>query len=216
MRRLVLLCSLALGSCGFQPLYGTNGTGGSQITQQLQRIYVANIPNREGQELRLALQEQLGGASTRAPDGYTLQVGQNLNASVIDIHSDNTAGRFREIGTAHWKLFTVEAVPKLLAEGDATLLDGFNATFEQYLAQTLNDETVRARLAQNLAQSIRQQISVWFRTHNSPAELNGHEIPSYFDPNAIPNANGQPLEKAGPDGFPASATGRTDINNQDN
>ncbi|GBQ14350.1 hypothetical protein [Swaminathania salitolerans] len=216
MRRLVLLACLALSGCGFRPLYGTDDAGGGRVAQELQRIYVANIPERSGQLLRLALQEHLGGASTRSPDGYTLQVSNAVNASVVDIHSDNTAGRFRELGSAHWRLYTVEAAPRMLAEGDASLLDGFNATFEQYLAQTLNEETVRARLADNLAQAVRQQIAVWFRTHVKPSRDDERDVPAYFDPNAMPTPNGQPYEKAGPDGFPASATGRTDLNNREN
>ncbi|WP_025840945.1 lipoprotein [Asaia platycodi] len=216
MRRFVLLASLALSGCGFQPLYGSNGAGGARVTHELQRIYVANIPERQGQELRLALQEQLGGASTKAPDGYTLNVSFGVNASVIDIHSDNTAGRFREIGSAHWRLWTVEATPKFLAEGDVSSLDGFNATFEQYLAQTLNDETVRARLAETLAGSIRQQIATWFKSQIKPSRNNPSDVPSYFDPTAMPTKDGQPYEKAGPDGFPAAATGRTDLNSQNN
>ena len=216
MRRLILLASLALSGCGFQPLYGSNGDGGARVTHEMQRIYVSNIPERQGQELRLALQEQLGSGSTKAPDGYTLNVSYGVNASVIDIHSDNTAGRYRELGTAHWRLYTVEPSPRFLAEGDVNELDGFNATFEQYFGQTLNDETVRARIAQTLAGSIRQQIAIWFKTQIKPSRNNAADLPSYFDPNAMPTQNGQPYEKAGPDGFPAAATGRTDLNSTDN
>lgn len=111
-------------------------------------------------------------------------------------------------------MWTVEASPKFLAEGDVSSLDGFNATFEQYLAQTLNDETVRARLAETLAGSIRQQIATWFKSQIKPSHDNARDVPSYFDPNAMPTRDGQPYEKAGPDGFPAAATGRTDLNSQ--
>ncbi|AOX17412.1 lipoprotein [Kozakia baliensis] len=212
MRKTAFLALLLLTGCGFQPLYGNVGQGKPEIAQQLQQIYVANISERYGQELRLALQEELGGASTKEPDGYTLSVVSGVNEQALDIHSDNTAGRLRHLGTAHWRLFSVAQNPQLLAEGDATTLDGFNATFEQYLAQTLNDETTQARVARTLAGTIKQQLAVWFRTHGKPAKDNMRDVPRYFDPNAMPNSNGQPLENAGPDGFPASATGRTDLN----
>ncbi|RUT27193.1 hypothetical protein C0V97_02985 [Asaia sp. W19] len=215
MRRLVVLVCLTLSGCGFQPLYGSRSEEGARVNREMQRIYVANMSERTGQQLRLALQEQLGAGSTKAPDGYTLNVSFGINASAIDIHSDNTSGRIREIGNAHWRLFTVEASPKFLAEGDATLLDGANATFEQYLASTLNDETIHARLAEGLAGIIRQQIAVWFRSQIKPSRNNADDVPSYFDPNAMPTRNGQPYQKAGPDGFPAAATGRTDLNSTD-
>ncbi|AQS87627.1 hypothetical protein AA101099_2730 [Neoasaia chiangmaiensis NBRC 101099] len=213
MRRLFPVFALAfLSGCGFQPLYGSTGNGKPEVAQQMQDVFVANIPERTGQALRLALQEAMGGASSREPNGYTLQVSPGFSAQAIDIHGDNTSGRTRELGTAHWRLFTVEQTPRLLAEGDASTLDGYSPTFEQYFAQTLDQENTDTRVAQTLAANITQQVAVWFRTHNKPATGNAAEVPSYFDPNAMPNANGQPYEKAGPDGFPAAATGRTDMN----
>jgi len=203
---------LALGGCGFQPLYGTQGGRTAHVSEQLQRVYVANIPERYGQELRLALQQDFGGTGGEHPDGYTLHVYSYAAAQAIDIHSDNTSGRMREEGHAHWSLYTVAPEPSLLAQGDTYSLDGYTPTFEQYFAQTLDDETAQNRVAQTLADQITQQVAIWMRTHVKPPEAEKDYVPSYVDPNAMPSANGQPMEKAGPDGFPASATGRLDQN----
>ncbi|GAJ29988.1 lipoprotein [Acidomonas methanolica] len=206
MRRALPLL-LLLGGCGFQPLYGQQGSG-VDAAQQLQDVYVANIPGRAGQELRLALQETLGGASQQAPEGYTLRVAPGFGAQSIDIHPDNTSGRMRETGSAHWQLYTVADIPVLLAEGDASTLDGINTQYEQYFALTLNHETAQGRVAKTLATDIAQQVAVWFRSHVKPAQANMQDRASYFDPNGMPTANGQPTQKAGPDGVPAAATGR--------
>lgn len=198
----------ALGGCGFQPLYGEPADGQQEVATQLQDIYVANIAERNGQALRLALQQAMGGPSSLQPDGYTLKVSPHFSAQSIDIHPDNTSGRMRELGSAHWELYSVANNPVLLAQGDASTLDGINTQYEQYFALTLNHETAQERMAKTLAEAVTQQVSVWFRTHAQSARANQDDRAKYFDPNAIPDANGQPTQQAGPDGVPASATGR--------
>ncbi|CAI9120141.1 hypothetical protein [Brytella acorum] len=204
----VVLASLPLAGCGFQPLYGQVDGGQPQIAETLQNIYVANIPERNGQQLRLALQENLGGASSAAPEGYTLRVSPGFSSEYIDIHSDNTSGRVRELASAHWQLYTVEQAPKLVAQGDASTLDGMNTQFEQYFAQTMNHETAQARMAKTLANEITQQIATWFRSHVTPPKANKKIRERYFNPNAMPGKNGAQYDDSGPDGFPAAATGR--------
>ncbi|GAN53577.1 lipoprotein [Tanticharoenia sakaeratensis] len=205
-----LLAPLGLAGCGFQPLYGHQGATRPDVASELTRVYVANIPNRYGQELRLALQQELGGASQTEPDGYTLQVSSSASEQAIDIHSDNTSGRMRVEGHAHWSLFSVSPSPALLAQGDAVTLDGYSPTFEQLFAQTLDDENVQKRVAETLAGTIRQQVAIWISSHVKPPVETPSGAPGYVDPTALPTANGPPVEKAGPDGFPASATGRLD------
>ncbi|MBS1089242.1 hypothetical protein [Gluconobacter wancherniae] len=205
---LSLLGLLGLTGCGFAPLYAQGGGGQVDVSHELQRIYVQNIPSRYGQEMRLALQKDLGGSAPEQPDGYTLQVGGSAAQEAIDIHGDNTAGRMRISGSAHWRLFTVEQFPKLLAEGDTRVLDGYNATFEQYFAQTLNSESSTGRVAEALAQNMTQQIGVWFRSHIQPGHVAEAALPRFADPDAMPSDHGTVSHQAGADGFPASATGR--------
>lgn len=198
---------LFLGACGFTPLYGT-GKARADVSAELAQVYVSNIGGRYGQELRLALQKDLAGPGPENPQHYTLEVGSGMNEESIDIHSDNTAGRTRSSGSAHWRLFTVEQYPRLLAEGDATTLDGYNATFEQYFAQTLNEETLQARVADNLAQSVTQQVAIWFRSHVAPQKEAPADLPRYVNMDAMPADNGKEnLDAVGPDGFPSSAIG---------
>lgn len=93
--------------------------------------------------------------------------------------------------------------------GDATTLDGFNTTFEQYFAQTLNDETLQARVSDTLAQTMTQQIAIWFRNHNMPEKAAPDELPRYLNTDRMPDDNGNAAtDRTGVDGFPASATGR--------
>lgn len=207
----LLLLPASLGACGFHPLYeDTKSHPG--VSEQLKRVYVAGIPERFGQLVRLSLQSELAGADPEHPDGYTLQVNPSLDIESVDIHQDNTSGRVRIIGRAHWALYTVEQYPKFLAQGDASTLDGMGNTFEQYFAQSLNLQTVQTRVAKTLAEDVTQQLAIWFETH-APTEKSNRSAPVYYQtPNAMPNSSDQqPVEKSGADGIPALATGRLEL-----
>ncbi|GBR53559.1 hypothetical protein AA106555_1344 [Neokomagataea thailandica NBRC 106555] len=200
-----LVCTLA--GCGFTPLYG-GGKNGQAVSPELAQVYVANIGGRYGQLLRLALQKDLTGSGSETPQLYTLQVSSGLAEEAVDIHQDNTSGRIRGNANAHWRLYTVATVPELLAEGNTRTMDGYNTLYEQYFAQTLNEETLQARVAETLAQSVKQQLAIWFRTHHAPGAGQSAELPRYINTDAMPDDNGTPTETTGADGFPASATGR--------
>lgn len=225
MRNLRLFCSalalsgmtFSLNGCGFQPLYGEQSQkGAADVSAELKRVYVANIPERTGQQLRLALQQNMAGAGPEAPDGYTLYVSPYFGEEAIDIHADNTSGRTRINAHAHWQLMTVAEHPVLLAQGDATSLDGYTAVYEQYFAQTMNNETALGRVAQALGDQITQQVAIWFRTQTKPAQGASQQGPKTYYPlvNTMPNNSdqGDPQEEAGADAIPNMATGRSPTN----
>lgn len=201
---------VVLSGCGFQPLYGENGKNNVDVNSELKEIYVANIPERTGQQLRLALQQQMAADGPEDPHKYTLIVMPSFNAEAIDIHSDNTSGRTRITGHAHWQLLTVEQNPKLLAQGDTTTMDGYTNTYEQYFAQTLNNETAMGRVAQTLGEQITQQVSTWFRTQAAPAVSRDQGPKAFYPiPTAMPESDKEvPMEQEGADAIPDMATGR--------
>ncbi|WP_308720185.1 hypothetical protein [Komagataeibacter xylinus] len=223
VRRTGVLCALLmLAGCGFSPMYKTTGshigpdgrpTSGN-VLAELKQVYVARINERYGQLLRQALQQDMGGAGPENPTRYVLRIRTYLMNEAVDIHADNTSGRTRTTAFAHWTLETMDSDPEMLAGGDASVVDGVNNNYEQYFAQTLNLEGVRARVAKNLGDQVTQQVAAWFRTHAKPAisgSVRGQNQPRYTDPNSIINPNNQmPAQQPGADGMPTMATGRTD------
>lgn len=200
-----------LAGCGFKPIYATNTKASSQVNQELKKIYVPVISNRYGQQMRQFLQQNLAQADTENPKSYELIVSPGLSEEAIDIHDDNSSGRARMTGTAHWVLKTISVDPVTLAQGDAQTMDGYNITFEQYFTQTLNDETAQTRVAQNLANEVTQQVSTWFRNNEAYQEkARTPQTPkaTYLLPSMNAGVNGNQTQDAGSDGFPALATGR--------
>lgn len=217
----VMLLMLTVQGCGFKPLYGQKD-GLDDVTADLKNVYVASIPERFGQQIRLALQERMASDGPEAPHTYKLIVKPSLSAEAVDIHGDNTTGRTRMVGLAHWQLLTIEQTPRLLSEGDTRTLDGFSSVYEQYFAETLNMESAEGRIAQNLAEQITQQVAIWFKTKvSSSAQIHT----GYYDKNSrayypvpagIPESTEEaiPMQQEGQDAVPDLATGRTPINTQ--
>ncbi|MFT9068430.1 MAG: hypothetical protein ABF420_10340 [Acetobacter syzygii] len=203
---------LLLSGCGFKPLYGED-KGQVEVSDELKDIYVANIPERFGQQVRLALQAQMSSDGPEDPHKYKLIVQPGVNAEALDIHGDNTSGRTRIIGTAHWQLLTIDQNPQLLAQGDTQVMDGFSSTFEQYFAQTLNMESAMGRIAEALGNQVTQQVAIWFKTHATPAAAPTERPRAvYPTPNLIPDSEkGAPMEQEGADAIPNMATGRAPI-----
>ncbi|MCQ8239273.1 hypothetical protein [Rhizosaccharibacter radicis] len=206
---------LLLAGCGFRPLYGKNEPAAAE--RQLPAIYVESIPERGGQLLRQALQQRLAGAAESRPQIYTLTVGLGGSSEAVGIHSDNTSGRTRVTGSAHWVLMTTYPAPMALAQGDARTVDGFNVINEQYFASTIAGETTQARVAANLADTITTQVASWFDTHVKPAQAQqAPAAATYLTPGGVPGdtVSTSPTTAAQPDGLPASATGRQSLDHQ--
>ena len=158
-----LLVLATLSGCGFQPLYEH---GADSPTGDLPSIYVNNIGGRYGQEIREALQVDLGNPASGSDAVYQLDVNPGLSAAGIAVQSDNSTTYTREIGSAIWTLRTVGIAPVILASSSARTVDGFNNIDQQYFQSTVSSETTQSRIAANLADEITLQLATWFKRHN--------------------------------------------------
>lgn len=212
----VLLAGLgltSLGACGFQPLYGKKaGQTENAVSNQLKDVFVANIPTRFGQEVRLGLQKEMAGDGPERPEGYVLRVSATASLESIDIHQDNTSGRTRGVGWADWWLYRAGDNDTVIAQGYARTLDGYNMYIEQYFAETLNNETLYKRIGESLAHEITTQVATWFRAHQSLGQEKS--IRPGRDPylDRLPGTQRTDFRYLGVDGFPANATGRSSNN----
>lgn len=162
-RSLCLGTLVALGGCGFQPVYMPTASGKPGVAQRdLSTVYVEIIPERPGQILRQALQERFGDDSG-APSAYNLHVAFGVAGEGIAIESNNIATRIRLTGTASWSLIDHDDKRTVLASGSARSIDGVNVFDSQYFAADLETEAVQKRIAENVATQIATQLAVWFR-----------------------------------------------------
>ena len=204
----LLMLPLAVSACGFHPLYGD---GNEAAVTKLPDIFVQNIPERSGQELRLALQQRLAGTSEAEPQGYLLAVNLSSSSESIGIHGDNTSERNRVVGRAHWSLSAVSPATAPVATGDVRTVDGYNIINEQYFAASIANETTQQRVANNLADAITLQLATWFTNHRPPVSaVKPASSASFLTPSNVPGDTTEtPLTTPGEDGLPSSAIGRS-------
>ena len=166
--RLILMALTGgLAGCGFAPLYGTAGDppATASVADRLDQVQVQNIPERPGQMLRQALQDQLYLAGAPTVQRYTLAVGYSINTQGIGIQSDTSVTRNRFVAIATWTLGPVGAPAAPIATGTANTEDAQNVIDQQPFAQTLETGTIDQQLADEIAGQIATQLAAWFKAH---------------------------------------------------
>jgi len=116
---LTLIAALPLAGCGFTPVYGPNGSGGSLRG----RIAFRAPATQEGFRLRTRLEDRLG----RTEQGdYLLTVQLDIEEVAVVISSAQDINRFNLPGEATWVLTE--------PGNDVPLASGTAATFTAYSA----------------------------------------------------------------------------------
>ncbi len=165
LKALALLASLAgLSACGFTPLYGDNGSD-ANVEQKMDEVSVGIIPDRTGQLLRQALQDQLQIAGAPTQQLYQLSVSYLIISQATGIQEDTSATRERFTASASWALAPIGNPLKPLAKGGASTEDALNIIDQQYFQITLETNTVNQQLANEIAAQISAQLAAYFKTH---------------------------------------------------
>ncbi len=163
-RALLSLCVSGLGltACGFRPVYMPTASGKPGVAQrELAAVEVANIGDRPGQELRLALQERFG-SDSGPHHRYILTASYGIAGEAIAVQPDSSAPAVRLVGTANWTLKTRDSEGRPLTSGSARALDQINLFGDQTFYSLLATEATQKRLAEALADQIALQLAVWF------------------------------------------------------
>ena len=158
---------LALGGCGFRPMYAAapNGEAGP-AAKGLSEITVGLIPERTGQLLHLALQERFERNGLALAHRYDLAVNFSVTAQAVGYQQDTSITFMRWIGIANYTLFAQDARRTPLTSGLARSVDGMNIFDQELFASTLEGEAVQRRIAEAVADQIAMQLAAYF---NKPA-----------------------------------------------
>ena len=163
----LLAAALALGGCGFRPVYARHG-GSAPAVAGLSQVDVALIPERFGQLTREALEARLERGGMGAVHRFRLATSVSLASDAIGVRPDSVPTRVRLIGTANWTLSSEDASGATLAHGTARDVDGYDIIDQQYFAADLQRENVLRRIAAAMADQIALQLSLYFGKHPPP------------------------------------------------
>ncbi len=164
-RRAVLLAaSGAVASCGFHPVYAVRGAS-SPARHELGLIDVGIIPDRSGQLLRQALQQQLTNSGESLAKRYELSVTFGIASDNVGTQQDTSFTRTRQTGLASWSLKMLDTSSTLVTSGTARALDGVNIIDQQFFEADLASEAAQRRIAEAIAGQITLQLASYFSRH---------------------------------------------------
>ncbi|SPJ26687.1 LPS assembly lipoprotein LptE [Falsiruegeria mediterranea] len=150
-RKFLLMIPLALSACGFQPVYGTGGTGSALRG----KVEVSAPDDVESYWLVQNLEERLGRSASSASD-YELAVNVATAEQGQAITASNEITRYSIIGSANYTL-TNKASGQIVASGEVDNFTGYSATGST--VETLASERdARHRLMTILADQITTQL----------------------------------------------------------
>jgi len=154
--------ALSLAGCGFQPLYAPSNQ--VSAVDQFQRIYVPIMNDRNGQEMRQALQFRLNDSGDETGKDLVLDVKAFIGGAGVSVQPDNSMTRIRITGSALWILHRAND-PKTLAKGSVRAIDGFDVLNGQFFGQDLEAQAVNKRVLENMAEQITDHLALYFKSH---------------------------------------------------
>lgn len=146
-------CALLAG-CGFTPMYGGN------LAPQMSAIYVEDIPERNGFELRTRLIDILNSDGVVTGKRYRLKVNLTEATQGIALQNDATITRYNNRMEAKYVL--TDAGGAVLHQGIQSELSSYNVVQSPYATLAAEQDSSK-RAAQDMAERIRLELGVWFR-----------------------------------------------------
>ncbi len=153
------LLALAVGGCGFQPVY-KGGARGATVPQ-MAAISVAPIDDRTGQLVRNHLLDLLTPRGAPARPLYRLEVKLRETKDGLALEQDESVTRFNLTLHATFEMNELRSDRTLLS-GSTRAIAAYNVVRSDY-ANLIAERDARARSSQEVAQEIKTRIAVYFR-----------------------------------------------------
>lgn len=161
----LLLSVFTLGGCGFEPLYSSDSSiNEPDVMDELGKIKVSTIPNRQGVNLRNALLIRIN------PNGEPVAARYRLDVSYSQVREDY--GRRRD-GTTGQRRYRMIA-SYTLREGNKVLFQGSSLSYASYgvldqeFATTVAERNAEERGSTDLAEDIRLKLASYFKGVTKP------------------------------------------------
>ncbi len=149
-----LVALVGLAGCGFTPLYGDAGAGGS-----LSRIAVSTEDNRLGYRVREQLEDALGRDGGQSPQ-WRLQTDIEQNRRPLGRRIDDTAVRYELTVRARWTLTpTTGGTPITGVETVTTTYAAADQPYAAIAAQQDGEERAAAELARLIRLDLLRALS---------------------------------------------------------
>jgi LPS-assembly lipoprotein len=155
---LLALAILVLGGCGFRPLYAP--AEATTTDPRLASIQVAQIPDRIGQRLTIALRDSFNPGGAAVAPRYRLLVSLTTTRRELGIRRDATASRAEIIVTATYRLVDLEDGTAATV-GVARSSSSVDLVLNEY-ANLVAEEDARTRAVEDIALEIQTRCALFF------------------------------------------------------
>ena len=155
---ILALCFVLVG-CGYQPLYGDRAN--AVTSEDLALIYIAPVPDRNGQQLRNFLLEELNASGQPSRPIYTLTIGLNVVSTGVSLSRDSTTSRTSITATAKYSL-TETGSGKSLFSSTSRGTDAYDILISDYGTLVSQDDAIK-RALREVSSDMRTQVAVYFR-----------------------------------------------------
>jgi LPS-assembly lipoprotein len=154
---------LALGGCGFRPLYAGRDRG--ELNVDLAAIKVTTIPNRIGQLMAISLRDGLNPTGTRVQQRYILNVQLSEYRVDVGYRSDGTTSRSQITMTATFSLLDVNTkIKEPLLTGSTRAVSAFDVEVDDY-ATTVAQHSAEERSLTQLSDDIQLRLAIYVKEH---------------------------------------------------
>jgi LPS-assembly lipoprotein len=153
------LMALALGGCGFQPLYGGTTAGGQRLSEVMAGVEITPIPGRVGQKLRNELIFSNTGGGAAGPSRYKLDIAikESVTDQLVEITGDATGQVYQLDAT--FKLID-PTNGRVLMQGKAISRAPYNR-FQEIFANVRARYDAENRAARTMSESIKTQLAAY-------------------------------------------------------
>jgi LPS-assembly lipoprotein len=156
---LALAILLALGACGFQPLYGPRGT--TEVPGEFAAIEIQPIQDRLGQELHNNLLDLLNPRGEPTAPKYELVVTLSENREELAVQKTAFATRANLTMTASFSL-RESKTKKPVFGGSSVAISGYDVLRSDF-ATLAAEKDARSRALLQVAEDIRTRLALYFR-----------------------------------------------------
>jgi LPS-assembly lipoprotein len=163
MKNFILaLALLMVTACGFEPMYGRNINEHTGVENELARVDIGNIPDREGQYLRNALIDRFYRNGRPVNPAYTLDI-DRITETLVDLDitksSDATRGQLKV--QTRMKLVN-RATGKIALERELRSITSYNILGSEF-ATRVTEDNARTNALDDLARQAEMQLNLYFK-----------------------------------------------------
>lgn len=156
---LVFATAAPLGACGFRPLFYQ--AEGDNVRSQLAAVRIKGLGSRLGQQLKVALEDNLDPTSIGKAARYDLAIRLRNTNSALAIQLDNTITRYNLALTAAFELRQKED-QQLLYRSSVRRVASYNVRRAPFATLTAQKDAER-RAAKEIADDIRTLLALHFQ-----------------------------------------------------